>query len=143
MHTLSPVVERIFMQIFINHKNGVPAWRQIVNQVKNLLAAGALEVGDKLPSVRSLAVDLGVNPITTARAYRELEAEGVTETRKGAGTFVAKIRVQLAEKEILRRLTPNVDELLVTSRQMGMSFKELLDLVKARNSSVFKDPENK
>ena len=129
------------MQVFINHKSGVPAWRQIVNQVKNLVAAGALEAGDRLPSVRTLARDLGVNPITTARAYRELEEEGVAETRQGAGTFIASKRVRLTRWEMLKRLTPMVDELLVHAKQMGMTQEALLDLLEERNSALFKDGE--
>ncbi len=126
------------MQIFINHKSGVPAWRQIMQQVKNLVAAGALEAGEKLPSVRALAKDLGVNPITTARAYRELETEGVIATRQGAGTFVASRRTLLSPDEVRRRLVPLVDEILVNSRQMDMTLKELIDLIRERDDGIFR-----
>ncbi len=129
------------MQLYINPKKGVPAWRQIVQQVKNLAAAGALEPGEKLPSVRALAKEIGVNPITTARAYRELEAEGVIETRQGAGTFLASRRILLTEEEALRRILPLVDEALVNSRQMGMTCEALIKLIRERNSEVFKDKE--
>ena len=127
------------MQVFINHKSGVPAWRQIVSQVKNLVAAGALEAGDKLPSVRTLAKTLGVNPITTERAYRELESEGLAETRQGAGTFIAQKKVRLSRWEVLRRLTPMVDELLVNSKQMGMAHEALLELLEERKNNLFED----
>ena len=126
------------MQIFINHKSGVPAWRQIMQQVKNLVAAGALEAGEKLPSVRALAKDLGVNPITTARAYRELETVGVIATRQGAGTFVASRRTLLSPDEVRRRLVPLVDEILVNSRQMDMTLKELIDLIRERDDGIFR-----
>jgi GntR family transcriptional regulator len=129
------------MQVFINHGSGVPAWKQIFTQVKNLVAAGALVPGEKLPSVRFLAKELGVNPITTARAYRELEAEGTVETRKGAGTFITEQRLCYSPEEIRRRLEPHVDELLVNSSQMGMSFDALLDLVRERRETVFKSKE--
>jgi len=128
----------LLMQIFINHKSGVPAWRQIMQQVKNLVAAGALEAGEKLPSVRALAKDLGVNPITTARAYRELETEGVIATRQGAGTFVASRRTLLSPDEVRRRLVPLVDEILVNSRQMDMTLKELIDLIRERDDGIFR-----
>lgn len=131
------------MQVFINHGSGVPAWKQINTQVKNLVAAGALVAGDKLPSVRALAVDLGVNPITTARAYRELEAEGVTETRKGSGTFIAKRSVRFSQEEVRRRLTPMADELLVNADQMGMAFKDLEGLLKERRAAVIQGGEKK
>jgi len=129
------------MQIFINHKSGVPAWKQIVSQVKNLLAARVLRSGDKLPSVRTLAVDLGVNPITTARAYKELESEGVAESRKGTGTFVSKKKVRLSRSETLNRIKHQVDELVVNSRQMGLSLEALFEIMEERDKKIFKDPE--
>ncbi len=129
------------MQVFINHGSGVPAWRQITGQVKNLVAAGALTLDEKLPSVRSLAVELGVNPVTTARAYRELEAEGVVRTHQGSGTFIAKTTVRFSAAEVRRRLAPLVDELLVQASQLGMSYDELIELLAERNSSIFKDVE--
>ena len=125
------------MQIYINHKNGVPAWRQIVNQVKQLVATGVLQEKDRLPSVRALAKELSVNPITTARAYRELEAEGITRNRKGAGTFVAATPVHYSDDEVRRRLKPHVDELLVLARQLGLDMKALSDLLRERDDTLF------
>jgi len=125
------------MQLFINHKTGVPVWRQIVQQVKNLVVAGALEPGEKLASVRGLAKELGVNPITTARAYRELESEGVIETRQGTGTFVAPRRSVLSANEIRRRILPMIDELLINSKQMGMTWKALRDIITERSREIF------
>jgi DNA-binding transcriptional regulator YhcF (GntR family) len=82
-----------------------------------------------------------VNPVTTARAYRELEAEGVTETRQGAGTFVGPKRVRFSLGERKRRLAPQVDQLLVNALQMGLSFDTLLDIINERRKAVIKDRE--
>ena len=73
--------------------DGVPIYLQIVNQVKYLVAVGRLAPGEELPPIRVLAEKLVVNPNTVARAYRELEAAGVVEKRRTAGTFVARGRV--------------------------------------------------
>ena len=77
------------MQIRISGSDGVPIYRQIVNQVKYLVAVGRMSVGEQLPTVRALAEQLVVNPNTVARAYRELESAGVIASRQGSGAFVA------------------------------------------------------
>ena len=77
------------VQIHITANDGVPIYLQIVNQVKYLVAAGRLAPGEELPPIRVLAERLVVNPNTVARAYRELEAEGVVEKRRTAGTYVS------------------------------------------------------
>ena len=77
------------MQLHISSHDGVPIYLQIVNQVKYLVASGRLEPGEELPPIRTLAEQLLINPNTVARAYRELEASGIIETRGRNGTFVA------------------------------------------------------
>ena len=68
---------------------GVPAYRQIIDQIRGALASGALATGDQLPTVRQLAVDLSINPNTVVRAYKELELGGLLETHQGTGTFIS------------------------------------------------------
>ncbi len=77
------------MQIHITPRDGVPIYLQIVNQVKYLVAAGRLSPGEELPPIRTLAEELTINPNTVARAYRELEAAGLVEKRRTAGTYVS------------------------------------------------------
>ena len=69
--------------------SGVPVYRQIIDQVRGGIASGSLAVGDQLPTVRQLAVDLSINPNTVVRAYRELELGGLLETHQGTGTFIS------------------------------------------------------
>ena len=76
------------MDILIDTKSGVPFYRQIIEQVKFAIARGDIQAGDRLPTVRQLAVDLSINPNTVIRAYREMEIEGVLNTQQGSGTFV-------------------------------------------------------
>jgi len=124
------------MQIHITTADGVPIYQQIVNQVKYLVASGRLSPGDEMPPIRVLAERLIVNPNTVARAYRELEAAGVVEKRRTAGTYVSEQGSPLARKERVKILTERVDALLAEARQMDVSFEELVKLLDKRNGSM-------
>jgi GntR family transcriptional regulator len=117
------------MQIQIQAQGGVPIYLQVMQQIKYLVASGRLQPGDELPSIRTLAEQLIVNPNTIARAYRELETAGVVEKRRTAGTFVAEAGSPLARKERLRLLRQRIDQLLVEAFQMGFALDEVLKLV--------------
>src|ERR1700687_3438684 len=73
-----------------NPSSGVPIYLQLMEQVKHSIETGALRPGEQLPGIRPLAEELVINPNTVAKAYRELEHEGVIELRHGAGAFVAR-----------------------------------------------------
>jgi GntR family transcriptional regulator len=117
------------MQIHIQAQGGVPIYLQVIQQIKYLVASGRLQPGDELPSIRTLAEQLIVNPNTIARAYRELETAGVVEKRRTAGTFVAEAGSPLARKERLKLLKQRVDQLLVEAFQMGFGLDEVLKFV--------------
>ena len=117
------------MQIHIQAQGGVPIYLQVMQQIKYLVASGRLQPGDELPSLRTLAEQLIVNPNTIARAYRELETAGVVEKRRTAGTFVAEAGSPLARKERLKLLKQRVDQLLVEAFQMGFGLDEVLKFV--------------
>lgn len=117
------------MQIHIQAQGGVPIYLQVMQQIKYLVASGRLQPGDELPSIRTLAEQLIVNPNTIARAYRELETAGVVEKRRTAGTFIAETGSPLARKERLKLLKERIDQLLVEAFQMGFELDEVLKLV--------------
>jgi GntR family transcriptional regulator len=73
-----------------NRASGVPVYLQLIEQVKHAIDVGALRPGDQLPAIRRVAEDLVINPNTVAKAYRELEHEGVIELRQGSGAFVSE-----------------------------------------------------
>src|SRR4051794_7722281 len=124
------------MQIHISTADGVPIYLQIVNQIKYLVSSGRLMAGEELPPIRTLAEQLVVNPNTVARAYRELEAAGVVEKRRTAGTYVSDQGSPLARRERLKILTERVDALLAEARQMDVSFEELIKLAERRHSTM-------
>jgi GntR family transcriptional regulator len=124
------------VQIHISAADGVPIYLQIVNQVKYLVASGRLQAGDELPPMRVLADRLLVNPNTVARAYRELEAAGVVEKRRTAGTYVTDQRSPLARRERVRILTERIDALLAEARQMDIPFEDIAKLVEQRHAAL-------
>jgi GntR family transcriptional regulator len=115
------------LQIALDLHSGVPAYRQIIDQVMGGIATGALAGGDQLPTVRQLAVDLSINPNTVIRAYRELEIRGVLETLQGTGTFVSHQKVERNDAERHRRLSQIVGEVVARAGSAGFTVEELIE----------------
>jgi GntR family transcriptional regulator len=124
------------VQIRISASDGIPIYLQIVNQVKYLAASGRLAPGEELPPIRVLAERLVVNPNTVARAYRELEAAGIVEKRRTAGTFVSEAGSPLARRERIKILTERVDALLAEARQLGIGVDLVVELIGRRNQAM-------
>ena len=120
------------MRILIDSKSGVPFYRQIIEQVKYAVSRGGLKPGDQLPTVRQLAVDLSVNPNTVVRAYRELEIEGVLETRQGSGTFVGAKRPGIDRLEKQRMLDQILTDLLARASSYGFTVEDILEELRQR-----------
>jgi GntR family transcriptional regulator len=118
------------VQIHVNEADGTPYYQQVANQVKFLVASGRLEADEKLPSVRKLAEQLMINPNTVARAYRELESEGVVQTRRGSGVFVAEGGSPLSRKEKNRILGERIETLLTEAHQLDVSLDVLINMLK-------------
>ncbi len=126
------------MHIEISLQDGVPIYRQIVSQVKYLIASGQLEAGKELPPIRTLAEQLLITPNTVVKAYDELQAEGLVHKRRGAGTYVAESKSPLARREQRNILTRRADALLAEARQLNFTFDEVLDLLKKRQAALNK-----
>ncbi len=123
------------MQLHVSTADGIPIYLQIATQVKHLVASGRLTAGDEIPPIRVLAQQLIVNPNTVARAYLELEREGVVEKRHGSGTYISDGGSPLARKKRLRILTERIDALLAEASHLNIEPAELLRLVKERIQS--------
>ena len=111
--------------------SGVPVYRQIIDQVLGGIASGTLTIGDQLPTVRQVAVDLAINPNTVVRAYRELEIRGIIETQQGMGTFVAQKKIKQDEVERQRRLTQLVTDFVARAGAAGFSVGDLMEQLQA------------
>jgi GntR family transcriptional regulator len=107
--------------------SGVPVYRQIIDQVRGGLASGSLIVGDQLPTVRQLAVDLAINPNTVVRAYRELELGGLLESHQGTGTFIRAQKIKLGEAERERQLEQIVGDCVARAGAAGFTIEELVE----------------
>lgn len=122
------------MQIVVDPVRGVPVYRQIMDQIQLQVAGGLLEPGQELPSTRSLAEKLGVNPMTVSKAYGLLEGEGVLERRPGLPLVVAEVPDATLRKRRLEQLRHALEPAAAATRQLGVepneaveTFRTLLD----------------
>ena len=106
-----------------------PIYQQIVDQIRFRILSTQLKTGDELPTIRGLAESLKVNPNTIARAYRELEHEGLVEKRRTTGTFVAEVTGTISRTRRKSLLTPEIDKLLVLANHLGADADELSELI--------------
>jgi GntR family transcriptional regulator len=109
-----------------------PIYRQIVEQVREAVARGRVAPEERLPSVRELSRTLVVNPNTVARAYSELEREGLLNTRQGLGVFVAAPKIELTKKARKERLLEILDRLLTEAVCLGFTADEVAAAVDDR-----------
>jgi GntR family transcriptional regulator len=112
-------------------QSGVPVYRQIIDQVRGGVASGSLAVGDQLPTVRQLAVDLSINPNTVVRAYRELELGGLLETHQGTGTFISAQKLRNGEQERARQLAQIASDCIARAGAAGFTVDEVIDQLRA------------
>lgn len=124
------------MQLRISLEDGTPIYQQIVQQVKYLVAAGRLKSGADIPPIRVLAEQLRVNPNTVARAYLELQREGIVSMRQGTGTTVAQVKTLLPRREKLRLLGPPADGLLTRARHLDLSLEDVIALLRERDAAM-------
>jgi GntR family transcriptional regulator len=125
------------VDITINLTDGVPIYRQIVSQVKYLVASGLLQPGEELPAIRTLALQLKVTPNTIVKAYGELEIAGVVHKRHGSGTFVSAGRPQqVALRERRRVIEQRIDALLAEAHQLNFTADEILRMVRERKAAM-------
>ena len=120
----------------LDQHSGVPVYRQLIDQVQAAMATGAVSVGDQLPTVRCVAVDLAINPNTVVRAYREMEVRGILDTQQGTGTFVAESHVKHSKGERDRQLSQLVTEFVARAGSAGFKVNELLEALRQLSSEV-------
>nr|WP_042197733.1 GntR family transcriptional regulator [Kibdelosporangium sp. MJ126-NF4]CEL23141.1 Transcriptional regulator, GntR family [Kibdelosporangium sp. MJ126-NF4]CTQ90279.1 Transcriptional regulator, GntR family [Kibdelosporangium sp. MJ126-NF4] len=121
------------MEFRIDRGGGVPAYLQLVRQVREALRLGWLEPGDRLPTVRDVVKSCGVNANTVLKAYRELELSGLVEARQGSGTFI-RATLGSAHPEVMARLRKHLDEWVSEARASGLDDEDIDALVRAVRS---------
>ena len=129
------------MFLKIDATNGVPLYLQIAKEVKHSIALGSLQIGEQLPSVREIALQITVNPNTVAKAYRELEAQGVVETRRGTGTFVSEQIAAISKEERTRAVAELIDRALDEAKHLQMKENEMIRLFRDRLKAFKKELE--
>jgi GntR family transcriptional regulator len=113
----------------VDPRSGVPLYTQLIDQVKRSIAVGALAPGERLPTVKQLAVDLTVNPNTVARAYRDLERDGVIETSPGRGSFVRGSDVAQTRRTVADVAAVALEAAIRDARSIGVERPALEALV--------------
>jgi GntR family transcriptional regulator len=119
----------------LNPANGVPIYRQIIQQIENAILSERIRPGDRLPTIRSLAVELKSNPNTIAKAYGELEIRGILTTQVGSGTYVSDKAPLLreavsAEEGLNRKIREVLGRFVQDMRDLGVDMAELPNLIR-------------
>lgn len=111
--------------------SALPIYLQVMTMIKREIVTGQLQLGEKLPSVRDMALRFTINPNTVSRVYKELENEGICFTKRGMGTFVTEEKsiVETLREEMAAEL---MDQFLDGMRRLGISAEEAIDRVKER-----------
>ena len=117
------------MLLHVDPANGLAIYDQIVRQVKYAVAQGALQPGERVPSVREVARDLALNPNTVARAYQQLQADGVLQAVRGMGLEVAPGAVSPCKQERKRLIHERLRSVLSEAKQSGLTLDELKQFV--------------
>ena len=122
------------IKFILDPRTGIPFYRQIIDQIKFGIASGRLQVGEQLPTVRALAVDLKVNLNTVSKAYKELEIQQVLETQLGTGTFISKSGFNLSDKEKKNKLEQIIQEFLSIGYSYGFAKQDIINELNKQKS---------
>ena len=118
------------MTVFIDNRSGQPIYEQIAAQIRSQILKAVLAPDEALPSIRSLAKDLGISVITTKRAYEELERDGFIESYPGKGSFVKAQNREMLREEQLRQTEELLSAACEKARVCGISLEELTEILK-------------
>ncbi|MFL0249798.1 GntR family transcriptional regulator [Clostridium neuense] len=117
------------MNIIILNSSSEPIYEQIIKQIKNYIFDGTLREGELLPSIRSLAKELGISVITTKRAYEELERENFIETVPGRGSYVAVQNKELLREKKIKVIEDKLLEAIDESKAVNLSVEDLKEML--------------
>ena len=117
----------------LDQSNGVPIYRQIIQQIEYAILSGRMSSGDQLPTIRALAVELKTNPNTIARAYNELEIRGILATQVGSGTYISDKKPVAEDDSLERKIQEVLGRFLQEMRDLGVGRRELVKLIGVYN----------
>lgn len=118
------------MLIQLDFRSSQPIYEQIISQYKYLTLQGYLKSGDAIPSVRKLAMELGVTPGTVAKAYRSMEQQGMIETLRGRGTFIAAVPDKIRDEGVIDKVKNQLREDCMELIYQGMEEEEIVQLIR-------------
>ena len=113
----------------LDQSNGVPIYRQIIQQIEYAILSERMKSGDRLPTIRSLAVELKTNPNTIAKAYGELEIRGILVTQVGSGTFISDKKPAEEDDSLNRKIREVMTRFMQEMRDLGVEKRELIRLI--------------
>jgi GntR family transcriptional regulator len=113
----------------LDHANGAPIYRQIIQQIEYAILSGRMQPGDRLPTIRTLAVELKTNPNTIAKAYSELEIRGILATQVGSGTYIADKNQVIEDDSLNRKIREVLNKFIHDMRAFGVEQRELTSLI--------------
>ncbi len=116
-------------QFEVHPSSGVPIYLQIIEQINAMISGGNLNEGDMLPSVRQMATELGVNPMTISKAYSKLEADETVTRVRGKGMQVKKSVQSGSPKERIQELKPLMEQAIIRGRQLGLNDEQIQSVV--------------
>ncbi len=131
------------IKFLLDYSSGVPVYRQIIDQIRFGIASGQLKLGEQLPTVRALAVELKVNLNTVSKAYKELEIKNILETQQGTGTFINETTLVVTEKEKEDKLKELCLQFSSVAYSYGFSLDEIVRELKNTEPLKIKDHGNK
>lgn len=119
-----------------------PLYEQILDQMRSSIAKGEIGLGEKIPSVREMAQALKINPNTVMRAYQELERDGLTEKRRGQGTFVTteRERVDAFRTELARKA---IDDFLLKMQNLGFTWEDIEAYIRKKHAGSLRGEDEK
>lgn len=123
--------------ISLQDRSPLPIYEQIVEQMKMLIAEGAMQAGDKIPSVRELSASLLINPNTVSKAYQELERQGVIITIRGKGTFVAESEAPRMAAERREGVQQEIRRIVVEAKHLGLTRRELEEMIGKESDMIW------
>lgn len=123
------------IKFLLDYSSGMPIYRQIIDQIRFGIASGQLKLGEQLPTVRALAVELKVNLNTVSKAYKELEIRNILETQQGTGTFISQTAHIVPEKEREDKLWEICTQFSSVALSYGFQIEDIIQTLRHIESS--------